>query len=91
MMDVLGLPVQYPGPLNVSATIAAGTTYPDITIKAPLGPEFQGIPEWTWEAAVDLSTFENTSHSIFGPRYGFIYSVALSADDKTKAERYCGL
>ena len=31
------------GPLNVSATITAGTVYPDITIKAPLGPEFQAI------------------------------------------------
>ena len=82
---------QYPAPLNVSATVTAGTTYPDITIKAPLGPEFQAITGLTNNAAVDLASRVNTTQVIFGPRGGFIYKDAVSAEKKALAEVYLGM
>jgi len=81
----------YPGPLNVSATITAGTEYPDITIKAPLGPKFQGIPEWTGDAAVDLSTLSATARTRIGPRGLLIYGVDLDATEQTQSDRYLGV
>jgi len=71
-------PIQYPGPLNVSATITAGTEYPAVTIKAPLGQEFQAIPEWSGEAAVDLSTFAGSVHTRTGPNGTMIYGPEMS-------------
>jgi len=71
--------LQYPGPLNVSSTITAGTTYPAVTIKAPLGPEFQAIPEWTGETAVDLSTFPGSAHTRVGPNGTMIYGPEMNA------------
>jgi len=84
-------PITTPGPLNVSATITAGTTYPDITIKAPLGPKFQAITGLTNNAAIDLATFVNTDQVIFGPRGGFIYKDAVSAAKLAQAEQYLGV
>ena len=77
-----------PGPLNVSATITSGTTYPAVTIKAPLGPEFQSITEWTGEAAVDLSTLSATARTRIGPRGLLIYGADLSAADQARADGY---
>ena len=79
-----------PGPLNVSATITAGTIYPAVTIKAPLGPKFQGITEWTGEAAVDLSTLSATARTRIGPRGMLIYGVDLDAADQARADGYLG-
>ena len=84
-------PITTLGPLNVSATITAGTTYPDITIKAPLGPEFQALPEWTGEAAVDLSTLSATARTRIGPRGMLIYGEDLSTADQDRADRYLGV
>jgi len=89
--DGTAFPVQYPGPLNVSATITAGTTYPAVTIKAPLGPKFQGIPEWTGEAAVDLSTLSATARTRIGPRGMLIYGEDLDATEQMQADRYLGV
>ena len=83
-------PITTPGPLNVSATITAGTTYPDITIKAPLGPEFQVIAEWTGETAVDLSAFVNTDQTVAGERDLLIYKTPLSMANKIRAEGFAG-
>ncbi len=83
--------IQYPGPLNVSAPVTAGTAYPDITIQAPLGPEFQAITEWTGEAAVDLSTLSATARTRIGPRGMLIYGVDLDATEQTQADRYLGV
>ena len=68
-------PITTPGPLNVSATITAGTTYPDITIKAPLGPKFQALPEWTGGQAHNLIAFTNTTESQFFTSGGAIYDA----------------
>ena len=84
-------PITTPGPLNVSATITAGDTYPDITIKAPLGPKFQAITGLTNNAAVDLATFVNTDQIITGPNGTFIYKDAVTADKQLQAEQYLGV
>jgi hypothetical protein len=83
-------PITTPGPLNVSATITAGTTYPDITIKAPLGPGFQAIAEWTGGAAVDLSTFAGSNYTRVGPRGMMIYGSERTADEIAAIDRYLG-
>ena len=88
---IFGGPLTTPGPLNVSATITAGTVYPAVTIKAPLGPKFQAIPEWTGEAAVDLSTLSATARTRIGPRGMLIYGVDLSAADQARADGYLGV
>ena len=84
-------PIQYPGPLNVSATITAGTVYPDITIKAPLGPEFQAITEWTGGAAVDLSTFAGSNYTRVGPRGMMIYGTERTVAEIAAIDRYLGV
>ena len=84
-------PITTPGPLNVSATITAGTTYPDITIKAPIGPEFQGIPEWTGVAAVDLSTFAGSNYTRVGERGMMIYGSERTAAEIAAIDRYLGV
>ena len=83
-------PITTLGFFNVSATITAGTTYPDITIKAPLGPEFQAIAEWTGEAAVDLTSWTGSDQTRIGPRGMFIYDQPLTYADAVRADRYLG-
>ena len=82
--------LQYPGPLNVSATITAGDTYPAITIKAPLGPKFQGIDTFTGGAAVDLATLVPTTQVRTGPRGTLVYSAELDAGGIARADRVVG-
>ena len=84
-------PITTPGPLNVSATVTVGTTYPDITIKAPLGPEFQAITEWAGGAAVDLSTFAGSNYTRVGPRGMMIYGSERTADEIAAIDRYLGV
>jgi hypothetical protein len=83
-------PITTPGPLNVSATITSGDTYPAVTIKAPLGPKFQAITEFAGDTAVDLSTFVNTDHTIVGKKCTLIYGTPLSMANKIRAERFAG-
>ena len=81
-------PITTPGPLNVSATITAGDTYPAVTIQAPLGPEFQAITELA--DPISPATFTNTNNVIWGASGGFIYKDAVTAEKKAVAERYLG-
>lgn len=89
-IDVLGNTDAVLGPLNASAEVTAGDTYPAVTVKAPLGPEFQAITEWTGEAAVDLSTFVNTDQTVAGEKDLLIYKTPLSMANKIRAERFAG-
>ncbi|MFA5377941.1 MAG: hypothetical protein WC455_19480 [Dehalococcoidia bacterium] len=91
LLDGLGGELSIPGPLNVSATITAGTVYPDITIKAPLGPEFQAIAEWTGGAAVDLSTFAGSNYTRVGERGMMIYGSERTAAEIAAIDRYLGV
>ena len=84
-------PITTPGPLNVSATITAGDTYPAVTIKAPLGPKVQGITEWTGGAAVDLSTFAGSNYTRVGPRGMMIYGSERTAAEIAAIDRYLGV
>ena len=83
--------IQYTGPLNVSATVTAGTTYPAVTVTAPLGPGFQAIAEWTGGAAVDLSTFAGSNYTRVGPRGMMIYGSERTADEIAAIDRYLGV
>jgi hypothetical protein len=84
-------PITTPGPLNVSATVTAGTTYPAITITAPLGPEFQAITEWTGGAAVDLSMFAGSNYTRVGERGMMIYGSERTAAEIVAIDRYLGV
>lgn len=78
------------GPLGIDATVVSGTSISDAVIKAPLGPEFQEITEWTNNASVDLATFTATARTRVGPRGVLIYDEDLSTADQDKADRYLG-
>lgn len=82
--------IQYPGPLGLDATVVSGTSISDAAIKAPLGPEFQEIAEWTNNASLDLATFTPTARTRVGPRGVLIYREDLSEADQDKADRYLG-
>lgn len=83
-------PIQYPGPLGLDATVTAGTAFPDITVQAPLGPEFQAITEWTNNAAVDLSTLTATARTRIGPKGMLVYGEDLTVDEQALADKYLG-
>ena len=87
---VFGGPLTTPGPLGIDATITEGTTYPAITIKAPLGAEFQAIPEFTGEAVVDLATLAPTAKIRTGLRGVIVRSVDGSAEQQARDDRVVG-
>jgi hypothetical protein len=84
-------PITTPGPLRADLTVTVGTTYPDITVKAPLGPKFQAIAEWTNNAAVDLSTFAGSNYTRVGPRGMMIYGSERTAAEIAAIDRYLGV
>ena len=83
-------PIQYRGPLGIDATVTAGTVYPAVTIQAPLGAEFQAIPEFTGEAEVDLETFVPDEYVRTGPKGALVYRAALTAAGIIRADRVVG-
>ena len=83
-------PIQYRGPLGIDATVTAGTTYPAVTIKAPLGAEFQAIDTFTGEAEVDLETFVPTDYVRTGPKGTLVYRTARDAAGILRADRVVG-
>ena len=82
---------QFPGPLGIDATVQSGTTYPAITIKAPLGAEFQAIDTFTGEAVVDLATLAATAKVRIGPKGVLVYSADLDAAGIIRADRVVGV
>ena len=83
-------PITTPGPLNVSATVTAGAVYPAVTIKAPHGPEFQAITEWTGDAGVNLTSWTGSEQTRTGPRGLMIYAHPLTYADAVKVDSYLG-
>ena len=81
--------IVYPGPLGIDAPVQSGTTYP-CTIKAPLGAEFQAIPEFTGEAAVDLATLVPTDYVRTGPKGTLVYRTARDASGILRADKVVG-
>ena len=84
------IPTQFPGPLGIDATVTAGTAYPDITIQAPLGAEFQAIPEFTGEAVVDPATLAPTVKIRIGDMGMTVYSTDLDAVGILRADKVVG-
>ena len=76
--------------LGIDATVTAGTTYPDITITAPLGAEFQAISTFTNSAEVDLATLVPTTQVRTGPLGTLVYSAELDAAGIIRADRVVG-
>jgi len=87
---VFGGDLVTPGPLGIDATVTAGTVYPAVTIQAPLGAEFQAIPEFTGEAEVDLETFVPDEYVRTGPKGALVYRAALTAAGIIRADRVVG-
>jgi len=85
--DVFWQPLMYPGPLRRDLIVTAGTEYPALTVTAPLGPSFQGITEWTNNAAVDLSTLTATANTRLGDRGIAIWNPGLDATGIIRADR----
>ena len=82
--------IEFPGPLGIDATVTAGTAYPAVTIQAPLGAEFQAIPEFTGEVVVDLATLAPTAKIRTGPRGTLVYSADLDAAGIARADKVVG-
>lgn len=83
-------PITTPGPLRADLTITAGIAYPDLTVTAPLGPEFQAIPEWTGGAAVDLSTLVPTANTRTGQLGVAVWNPGLDAAEIVRADKVLG-
>jgi len=81
---------QHPGPLGIHATVTEGTTYPAVTIKAPLGRDFQALPEFTNNASVNLETLVPTAKIRIGDRGMAVYSADLDAAGILRADRVVG-
>jgi len=81
-------PITIPGPLGIDAP-TEDTTYP-CSIKAPLGAEFQAIPEFTANATVDLATLVPTAKIRTGPRGTLVYSADLDAAGILRADKVVG-
>jgi hypothetical protein len=78
------------GPLGIDATVVSGTTLADLVIKAPLGPEFQAIPEFTNNASVTLNTLVPTGKLFIGAKALLVYGDDLSEANAARATRYVG-
>jgi len=76
--------LQYHGPLGIDAPIT-GTV-----ITAPLGADFQAIPEFTNNASVDLDALEPTPKIRIGGRGMVVYSADLDAAGIARADQVVG-
>ena len=82
--------LQYPGPLGIDG-LFDGTAFPVGNFQAPLGAEFQAIPEFTGNASVDLATLVPTAKVRIGDRGMAVYRTPLSFADQLRVDRVLGL
>jgi len=82
-------PIQFPGPLGIDGQFT-GTVFPVGNFQAPLGAEFQAIPEFTNNASVDLATLVPTAKIRIGPRGMIVRSVDGSAEQQARDDRVVG-
>jgi len=75
-----------PGPLGIDGPFD-GTVFPTGNFEAPLGAEFQAIPEFTGEAVVDLEMLTPTAKIRTGPRGTLVYSDDLDAAGIIRADK----
>ena len=83
-------PIQFPGPLGIDGQFT-GTVFPVGNFQAPLGAEFQAIPEFTNNASVDLATLVPTAKVRIGTRGMAVYSADLDAAGILRADRVVGV
>ena len=82
-------PIQYPGPLGIDAPFD-GETFPTGNFEAPLGRDFQLIPEFTNNASVDLEALVPTAKIRIGPRGMIVRPVESDAATIARDDRVVG-
>jgi len=82
-------PIQHPGPLGIDGPFD-GAVFPTGNFQAPLGADFQLIPEFTNNASVDLATLVPTARIRIGPEGMAVYSADLDAAGIARADRVVG-
>ena len=82
-------PVVVPGPLGIDGAFD-GTAFPVGNFQAPLGRDFQLIPEFTGNASVDLAALVPTAKIRIGPRGMTVRSVDGSAEGQARDDRVVG-
>ena len=83
------VPIQFPGPLGIDGPFD-GTAFPVGNFQAPLGRDFQLIPEFTNNASVDLAALVPTAKIRTGPRGTLVYSADLDAAGILRADKVVG-
>jgi len=78
-----------PSPLGVDGPFD-GTVFPFGNFQAPLGRDFQLIPEFTNNASVDLAALVPTAKIRIGPRGMTVRSVDGSAEGQARDDRVVG-
>ena len=82
-------PIQHRGPLGIDGPFD-GTVFPTGNFQAPLGRDFQAIPELTNNASVDLAALVPTAKVRIGPEGMAVYSVDLDAAGILRADKVVG-
>ena len=82
-------PIQYRGPLGIDGPYD-GAAFPTGNFQAPLGRDFQLIPEFTNNASVDLAALVPTPKIRIGDRGMAVYSADLDAAGIARADRVVG-
>jgi len=82
-------PLQHIGPLGIDGPFD-GTVFPTGNFQAPLGADFQLIPEFTNNASVNLATLVPTAKIRVGPRGMIVRSVDGSAEGQARDDRVVG-
>jgi len=81
--------LQYPGPFGIDGPFD-GTAFPTGNFQAPLGRDFQLIPEFTDNASVDLATLAPTAKIRIGPRGMIVRPVESDAATIARDDRVVG-
>jgi len=82
-------PIQFHGLLGIDGQFA-GTVFPVGNFQAPLGRDFQAIPEFTNNASVDLATLVPTAKIRIGDGGMVVYSTDLDDAGILRADRVVG-
>jgi len=80
---------QFPGPLGIDGQFD-GTVFPVGNFQAPLGRDFQLIPEFTNNVSVDLAALVPTAKIRIGDKGMAVYSADLDAAGIARADRVVG-
>jgi len=79
-------PIQHRGHLGIDGPFT-GAAFPVGNFQAPLGADFQAIPEFANNASVDLAALVPAAKIRIGPKGMAVYSVDLDAAGMQRADR----